>query len=192
MFSINELTQEITITRGDDACFALIINSGSNLAPDTYKPTVDDKFYMAIERPNECFEKAVVKKVIDTTRNLMTKDGNFIVDLVADDTLCLEPGLYYYEIKASLYRQNRFRKAYLVYTLESDGTFTLFNEEDGTFDDAGTYTLVDTTIYFNSSSGDVLVGTLLEGVLTIDDIEYRQENNAVNTIIPKTRFIVEG
>ena len=69
MFNINELTQEISLNRGDTATFPLNINAGTDLYPLEFKLGKKDCLYMGIEEPNQPFEKAIVKKVIDTKNN---------------------------------------------------------------------------------------------------------------------------
>ena len=103
MFNINQLTQEISLNRGDSALLTLDINAGNELYPVEFILGDKDCLYMAIEEPNQPFENAIVKKVINNSNTIKDKDGNIIIEIKPDDTVCLLPGLYYYEIKAKLY-----------------------------------------------------------------------------------------
>ena len=102
MFYIDKLTGEVCLSRGDNAIFTLHINQGSNLNPLQYKLKEGDNIYFAIEEPNQPFENAIVKKVINLKNNLLDKNGNITFEMTPDDTVLLMPGLYYYEIKAKL------------------------------------------------------------------------------------------
>lgn len=210
MFYIDRLTGEVDLSRGDNATFTLHINQGSNLNPLQYKLKDKDRIYFAIEEPNQPFENAIVKKVIDLENNLLDKNGNITFDITPNDTVLLMPGLYYYEIKAKLYKGNQYRNGYLIITLE------LKNKENNII--TGTYDMVDTACMNNVSSGQIQYNSetkellfteydtqnqykaiLTNNLLKFDDypgvefsgLAFKQEQDIVNTIIPQTKWIVE-
>lgn len=203
MFYIDRLTGEVNLSRGDNATFTLHINQGSNLDPLQYKLKDKDRIYFAIEEPNQPFENAIVKKVIDLENNLLDKNGNITFDITPDDTVLLMPGLYYYEIKAKLYKGNQYRNGYLIITFDLE---------------KGTYDIVDTECMNNLSSGQIQYNsetkellfteydtqnqykaTLTDNLLKFNDypgvefggLTFKQEQDIVNTIIPQTKWIVE-
>lgn len=203
MFYIDRLTGEVNLSRGDNATFTLHINQGSNLDPLQYKLKDKDRIYFAIEEPNQPFENAIVKKVIDLENNLLDKNGNITFDITPDDTVLLMPGLYYYEIKAKLYKGNQYRNSYLIITFDLE---------------KGTYDIVDTKCMNNLSSGQIQYNSerkellfteydtqnqykaiLTDNLLKFNDypgvefsgLTFKQEQDIVNTIIPQTKWIVE-
>lgn len=203
MFYIDRLTGEVNLSRGDNATFTLHINQGSNLNPLQYKLKDKDRIYFAIEEPNQPFENAIVKKVIDLENNLLDKNGNITFDITPDDTVLLMPGLYYYEIKAKLYKGNQYRNSYLIITFDLE---------------KGTYDIVDTKCMNNLSSGQIQYNSerkellfteydtqnqykaiLTDNLLKFNDypgvefsgLTFKQEQDIVNTIIPQTKWIVE-
>lgn len=202
MFSINELTQEISLNRGDSATFCLNINAGTELYPLEFKLEEKDTLYLGIEEPNQPFEKAIFKKVINTSNSIIDKDGNILIDIEPNDTVCLMPGLYYYEIKAKLYRGNQYKNGYLVITFSDDNTYSIVDEEVMSCLSYGTYTFED-NIYtlIDSNTHLTYIGTIENNFLKItsqDDFQssfinlfYKQYEDEVNTIIPQTRFIIE-
>lgn len=189
---INTLTQEICINRGDTGQASLFINAGSDLNPIQYRLGDNDCIYMAIERPNQPFEKAVVKKVMNNSNSIFDKDGCLIINFESEDTLCLEPGLYYYEIKAKIYRENIFRNLYTLLIFNDDGTFCIKDTEHEEIIMEGTYTLDENEYHLISESSEQFEGTLVNGILRLDNGDsYIQEKNGVETLIGQTQFIVE-
>lgn len=203
MFYIDKLTGEVCLNRGDDCTITLHINQGSNLDPMQYKLKDKDCLYFAIEEPNQPFENAIVKKVINLENNLLDKNGNITFDITSNDTLLLMPGLYYYEIKAKLYKGNQYRNGYLTITVDLE---------------KGTYDIVDTECMNNLSSGNIQYNsetkellfteydtdnqyeaTLLDNFLKFKEypevefggLTFKQEEDKVNTIIQQTKWIVE-
>lgn len=194
MFNISELTGEVNISRGDSAAFSIFINAGTDLQPIQYKLKDKDNLYMAIEEPNQPFEKAIVKKVINIHKNIVNDEGNIIVKISPEDTMCLHPGLFYYEIKARLYRENQYTNDKITYILNDDNTYQIIDCSNLLTVDLGTYeTLEEGNITFTKDSGEIFYGVLDEekGLLTIDEHNYIREDNLVNTLIPRTRFIIE-
>lgn len=210
MFNIDQTSGIVTMNRGDTVSFTIHINQGDNIDPFQYKLKPQDNLYFAVEEPNQPFEQAILKKLINTSNNLLDIDGNITFNLESKDTQCLMPGLYYYEIKAKLYKGNQYRNGYLTITLE------LKNKENNII--TGTYDIIDTKCMNNLSSGNIeynletkeLLFTeyetqnqykaiLTDNLLKFSDypsvefsgLTFKQEQDIVNTIIPQTKWIVE-
>ena len=200
MFYIDKLTQEVCLNRGDDATITLHINEGSNLDPMQYKLKEEDTLYFAIEEPNQPFENAIVKKVIDLKNNLLDKNGNITFDIDSNDTLLLMPGLYYYEIKAKLYKGDQFRNGYLVITFNKDLTYQIINKESMECLSDGTFNKVENIITFDENLTDnhyeaILSDNLLKfneyPEVDFGGLTFKQEQDKVNTIVQQTKWIVE-
>lgn len=82
---------EIHIHRGDTSIIPSTIYSGDNLSRELYTLMNGDEIYFALLEPNQCWENAIVKKKF--------VDTDFKIKLDPKDTMCLIPGLYYYQIK---------------------------------------------------------------------------------------------
>ena len=87
----------IQLNRGDSLDLNISVNLGSNIEPSIYTLQEDDAVYFGIMEPNYPFECAIVKKRI--TAEQQDDKGNIVVHLTPDDTLCLIPGKYYYQVK---------------------------------------------------------------------------------------------
>lgn len=201
MFYIDKLTQEVCLNRGDDATITLHINEGSNLDPMQYKLNEEDSIYFAIEEPNQPFENAIVKKVINLKNNLLDKNGNITFDITSDDTLLLMPGLYYYEIKAKLYRSNQFRNGYLTVTFNfTDLTYTIIDKESLECLSSGYFTKLGSVISLREAQTEKIYEAVLSNnLLKFDEypevdfggLTFKQEQDKVNTIVQQTKWIVE-
>lgn len=197
MFYIDKLTGEVDLNRGDNATFTLHINQGSNLNPLQYKLKKEDTIYFAIEEPNQPFENAIVKKVINLKNNLLDKNGNITFEITPNDTVLLMPGLYYYEIKAKLYKGNQYRNSYLVVSFD-DNRYNIFDEETSQSLSNGIYNKDNQTLT-DIESGEIYNITFENNFLQISgnsnkefvNLIYKQEQDIVNTIIQQTKWIVE-
>lgn len=87
----------ITMNRGDSFYFPLTINAGTNLEPLLYSLTPTDNVYFAVMEPNQPFENALIRKKF--TFNDCDENGNVIVRFKPQDTQCVLPGKYYYQVK---------------------------------------------------------------------------------------------
>lgn len=192
MFRIDRLTNEIDINRGDSATIPVSINQGDALHPFYYELGENDYVFMGIEEPNQPFENAIVKKVIDHSA-IRDREGNYLIELESDDTSCLLPGLYYYEIKAKLYRENQYINGYEILTFNNDGTFNLIDTDRYEELMSGTY-------IYNEEENKYILTDYEENVyecpvendyLKLNDLYYRKQKDLVFTIIPQTRFIIE-
>ena len=197
MFSINKLTQEISINRGDCAEFPIIINCGTELCPLQYTLKEHDKLYLAIEEPNQPFENAIVKKVLSRQTSLFDKDDNPIAQLKSNDTVALMPGLYYYEVKLKKYQENQFRNFYTIITLNDDNTYQIVNSQSAECLSNGTFSISNNLITFSPIDGVPFIGIfsfneeLNKEIITINNVNYEKEDDFICTVIPQTRFIIE-
>lgn len=87
----------ITVNRGDSFEFPLTLNIGTALNKVGYVLTDTDTIYLGIMEPNQPFEIAIVRKKF-TTKDL-DEDGNIKIRFWPEDTACLLPGKYYYQVK---------------------------------------------------------------------------------------------
>lgn len=90
MFFINT-PPELHMHRGDTYTIEATIYCGNNLTKQLYTLMDGDELYFAILEPNQCWENAIIKKKYTT--------ADFKISLDPKDTMCLIPGLYYYQIK---------------------------------------------------------------------------------------------
>lgn len=104
MFDVSQ-NNKIVVTRGDTFSVPLFINQGTELKPIRYVLKDQDKIYLAIMRPNQPFECALVKKVY--SKENINEYGDIVIEIEHDDTRCLEPGKYFYQIKAQLYNEEK-------------------------------------------------------------------------------------
>lgn len=99
MFSIGS-SGEICLTRGDTARIDVNINQGTSMNPVKYIIQPGDEIYFGLMEPNQPFEQAILKKKL-TSKDLV--DSTLFIILNPKDTMCLLPGLYYYQIKAKIF-----------------------------------------------------------------------------------------
>lgn len=119
----------LVLSRGDNAVLPLFLNAGTDLQPIRYKLqkieketyTLYDEVYLAIEEPNQPFECAIIKKKYNYKD--LNKRGDVVIVLKHEDTRCLKPGKYYYEIRA------KFLKEELNLPEDTYGTYYIYNPE---------------------------------------------------------------
>lgn len=87
----------ITVNRGDSFTLPMQLNYGTNLEPMTY--TVEGKsiVYFAVMEPNQPFECALIRKKY--TAEDVDENGNIVIKFRPQDTQCVLPGKYYYQVK---------------------------------------------------------------------------------------------
>ena len=80
----------------------LFINKGTLLEPIRYNlfENPNTQVYFGLMLPGQYFENAVVRKKY--TKNDVNEFGDVIIKFIPEDTLYLDPGKYFYEIKAIL------------------------------------------------------------------------------------------
>ena len=91
----------ISITRGDTACLPITLHDGTSIDNWEYHLNEKDELYFGLMEPNTFFEQAIVRKKY--TFNDLDANGTINIILNPEDTECLLPGLYYYQIKVRLY-----------------------------------------------------------------------------------------
>lgn len=93
----------ISLARGDSFSVPLFINRGTEWEPVRYYIAnhPEAAVYLGVMEPNQPFEQAVVRKKY-THESEINSNGDLIIKFKPDDTLCLYPGKYYYQIKAQL------------------------------------------------------------------------------------------
>lgn len=95
---------EIRLTRGDTFSMPIVINQGTNMVPIRYVLNEKDEVYFGVMEPNQPFEVALIRKKY--TKADLNEDGDVQLRLRHEDTVCLLPGKYYYQVKVRLYNNN--------------------------------------------------------------------------------------
>ena len=85
--------QVITMTRGDSFSFSVELKTGKFPNIERYILEEGDILLFGLMRPNQHFECAFIKKEYGY------EGGTLKVTLQPEDTIDLEPGVYYYQIK---------------------------------------------------------------------------------------------
>lgn len=101
MFDITE-RGIISLNRGDSFEMPVFINVGDNLNPIEYKIDDRDIVYFGLMEPNQPFETAIVRKKY--TLADVDDNGRVVVKFRPQDTQCLLPGKYYYQIKVQSFK----------------------------------------------------------------------------------------
>ena len=87
----------IVVNRGDSFSFDLFINIGTEVMPEAYALTENDKVLFHIMAPNAYFDDAILEKVF--TQANVNEDSTVKISFEHEDTADITPGKYYYEIK---------------------------------------------------------------------------------------------
>lgn len=87
----------ITVNRGDSFTLPMQLNYGTNLEPMTYTVTGKSIVYFAVMEPNQPFECALIRKKY--TADDVDENGNIVIKFRPQDTQCVLPGKYYYQVK---------------------------------------------------------------------------------------------
>ena len=91
-----KMNSNIKIVRGDTFNFVLTIDDElSDSAHYILQET--DRVYLGVTLPHQPFEDAFIRKVF-TYKDCDTA-GNIIINFTSEDTVDVEPGVYYYTIK---------------------------------------------------------------------------------------------
>ena len=91
---------QVRLSRGDSLILPVEINQGTSLDPIAYELQDKDEVYFGLMEPNQPWEQALLKK---RYTNADFIDGRAILKFKPNDTMCLLPGLYYYQIKVRIY-----------------------------------------------------------------------------------------
>lgn len=184
----------ISMTRGDSWSAPLFLNKGTALKPLRRTLSSKDAVYFAIMEPNQPFEDAIVKKKF--TNKDVNKNKDVVVKITPDDTACLIPGKYFYQIKAKFINTAEIFNADIEIVDETTllaGTELMLGstingiEVKPTTPNAKSYILnVDTTL----SIGDVIKeGSIIKAGSTVNR-DFIKETEDVNTVVQKTEFII--
>ena len=87
----------VTVNRGDSFLLPITLNIGSSINKETYQLNETDVLYIGIMEPNQPFETAILRKKI--TFEDIGEDGYIVARFWPEDTCCLLPGKYYYQVK---------------------------------------------------------------------------------------------
>lgn len=87
----------ITVNRGDSFSLPLVLDCGTKFNPLRYSLSDRSVVYFAVMEPNQPFENALIRKRY--TIDDIDEDGNVIVRFRPQDTQCVLPGKYYYQVK---------------------------------------------------------------------------------------------
>ena len=104
----------ITVNRGDSFTAVMSLNAGNELNPIEYEMTPDSFVYFAVMEPNQPFEDAILKKKLDIDD--MNDTGDIVIHFKPQDTQCLLPGRYYYQVKLQVCDPDDYSK-YEVHTI---------------------------------------------------------------------------
>lgn len=96
MFNISN-SGIVTVNRGDSFQFPITLNVGSSLDKSEYTLCDTDVLYLGIMEPNQPFETALIRKKF--TFEDLDKDNNIVIRFWPEDTVCVLPGKYYYQVK---------------------------------------------------------------------------------------------
>ena len=104
----------ITVNRGDSFSIDIPLSTGSTLFPVKFALDKGDFVYLGVMEPNQPFEDAIIRKMFPGDNHIGQDFASF--EFTPDDTRCLLPGRYYYQVKIS--KSNPHNKVgYNVYTL---------------------------------------------------------------------------
>ena len=96
---------QVRLTRGDTLILPIQINQGDNMCPILYELAPKDEVYFALMEPNQPWEQAILKKKFGFEDMV---DGVIPLKLKPADTMCLLPGLYYYQVKVRIYQDGEY------------------------------------------------------------------------------------
>ena len=88
----------ITINRGDSVSLPIPILVGKFPELQHKLEIVEgDIIFFGLMFPQQYFECAIIKK--EFNKSAFNEDGDFVLELDSLDTINIEPGVYYYELK---------------------------------------------------------------------------------------------
>lgn len=91
----------IAFPRGEDFSAPLFLNKGTDLKPIRHILSDGENIYLSIMEPNKPFEDGIIRKVF--TKDNLNQFGDVLIEITHDDTRCLLPGKYFYQIKGELF-----------------------------------------------------------------------------------------
>lgn len=87
----------VIVNRGDSFEMPITLNIGSSINHVEYELRETDELYLGVMEPNQIFENALIRKKF--THQDLDEDGNIYIRFWPNDTICLLPGKYYYQVK---------------------------------------------------------------------------------------------
>ena len=87
----------VRVNRGDSFELPIILKAGNVMSPVLYTLEESDVLYLGIMEPNQPFEQAIVRKKFEYKD--LDEEGNIFIRFWPNDTICLLPGKYYYQVK---------------------------------------------------------------------------------------------
>lgn len=118
MFNIN-FNGVVNVSRGDSFEIPVKIVVRNKMDKVDYEVKNTDLIYLGVMEPNQPFETALIRK--KCTIEDMDENGNIVFSFTPEDTQCVLPGRYYYQVK--------------LQTFNEDGSYNV-------------YTVVDKTLFF--------------------------------------------
>ena len=109
----------VTVNRGDSFELPIVLQTGNSMFPVNYTLQPHDTLYLGIMEPNQPFENAIVRKKFEYTD--LDENSNIFIRFWPNDTVCLLPGKYYYQVKIQTYDEE-----YKRYDVETIIDKTLF------------------------------------------------------------------
>lgn len=97
------ITESSTLMKGSIIHETSIIKTGSILDNEIITEDLTiaaDQVYLGVMEPNQSFECAIIKKTF-TSKN-ENEYGDVLIKLTPEDTVCLTPGKYFYQVKTKL------------------------------------------------------------------------------------------
>lgn len=184
----------ISMTRGDSWSAPLFLNRGTALKPMRKILSSRDAVYLAIMEPNQPFEDAIIKKVF--TNKDVNKNKDVVVKITPDDTACLIPGKYFYQIKAKFINTAESMNVDIEVV---DETYLLAGSKlrlGSILNGKPVKPSSENSQYYilpaNSSMriGDlILTDSIIQAGSTINNSLVEEEVD-VNTVVQKTEFII--
>lgn len=98
----------VTVNRGDSFEFPITLNVGSSIDRTNYVLGQTDVLYLGIMEPNQPFETALIRKKF--THADLDSDNNIVIRFWPEDTVCVLPGKYYYQVKLQTIDERTGRK----------------------------------------------------------------------------------
>lgn len=98
----------VTVNRGDSFEFPITLNVGSSIDRTDYVLRQTDVLYLGIMEPNQPFETALIRKKF--THADLDSDNNIVIRFWPEDTVCVLPGKYYYQVKLQTIDEKTGRK----------------------------------------------------------------------------------
>lgn len=90
----------VELNRGDSTTLNILVDLGTRIESNVYRMTETDCVYFGLMEVNQPFEFAILKKKI--TADKQDDKGIVKIQLEPEDTLCLLPGKYYYQVKLAI------------------------------------------------------------------------------------------